>query len=392
MHESHVCARGATGFNERVVNPGMKPFKGYWIVINDSGMINEFWQRVSWNEFTPDGCAVEVYVRAADDRADLARGTFLAVSNNAPFTGVNGRYIEVRLAMTRDDPSKQPVVYDLTLHGVTSSFTPGAFLDDASAYETEDARFTPYISGAEPLTYQWFVQYPWMTNNQWTMLPGETNSEFVMSNVDLWVGGYLDDYNVFHWTQTRLCVTDATGESLWLEPAYLDLRPLEIDIPPFDSTGPASRYPAIINIFGLTTNLARVKVALWGLAHQRSADLDILLVTPCGTNVMLMSHVGGTNAVIDADLIFQEYYSAPAETGQLQSGTYGPSNYGQLTQLPSIGLDPPPSGPYSTNLADLAGGNPNGLWKLYIYDDRQGGYGQISGSVQGTWQLRLDFQ
>jgi hypothetical protein len=29
-----------TGFNERVVNPGMKPFKGYWIVVNDSGMSN----------------------------------------------------------------------------------------------------------------------------------------------------------------------------------------------------------------------------------------------------------------------------------------------------------------------------------------------------------------
>jgi hypothetical protein len=282
------------------------------------------------------------------------------------------------------------------LHGVTSSFTPGAFLDDASAYETEDARFTPYVSGAEPLTYQWLVRYPWMTNNQWMMLPGETNSEFVMSNVDSWVGGYLDDYNIFHWTQTSVFVTDATGEGMWLGPSYLDVRPLGIDIPISGTLGPASRFPATINVFGQPTNLNSASVTLWGLGHTHSADLDILLVSPCGTNIMLMSHVGGTNTVSDSTLIFlQSGFAAPV-SGPIPSGQtsyYMPSDYGQINPMPQAGTNPPPRGPYSTNLDELIGTDPNGVWKLYIYDDHQpSGAGQLSGSSQGTWQLRLKVQ
>jgi subtilisin-like proprotein convertase family protein len=380
-----------TGFNERVVNPTFQPFKGYWIVISDGGVTNEFWQRVTWDATLTNGCSVEAFVRAADARTNLSLGTFVAVSNNAPLTGVNGRFVELRLALTRDDPSKQPTVSDVTLYGIVPSFNSDAWLDDASADETQNATFSPYVAGPGPLTYQWYVQYPWMNDWDWTLVPGATNSEFIMTNVDSWVGGYLDSDDTFHWTRTSVFVTDATGESLWLGPASLYVWPLPIGIP---SLGSASRYPAIIDVFGQPTNLSKLKVTLFNLTHGRSSDLNILLVSPSGTNIMLMSHAGGTNALSEANLVFKADGSAPPSSDRIPSGQtsyYEPSNYGpygQSTPLPGA-----PAGRYSTDFGDLAGGDPNGFWRLYIYDDRSGMTGQVSGSsAQGTWQLHLEFQ
>jgi subtilisin-like proprotein convertase family protein len=370
-----------TGFNNRVVNPGLKPLKGYWTVINDCGLAGEVWKSVSWNAALTNGCSVEVYVRASDDRLALADEAFLQVTKNALITPqVKGRFIEVRLAMVRDDASKQPVLYDLTLHGISSGFNQNAFLDDAPAYETQDATFTPAFTAPGPLMYQWYVQYPWMNGWDWTLVAGATNSSFVMTNVDSWVDG----------TFASVYVTDTTGESLWLgrselERAELVVYPMFVTIPASGSSGPASRYPMTINVFDQPTNLASVIVTNWDLSHTHSADLDILLVSPSGTNIMLMSHVGGTNGVSHANLVFKQWQQLPPQAGPIPSGVatiYSPSNYALTNSLPNA-----PPGPYSTSLDDLVGSNPNGIWKLYIYDDRQGGVGSLSGS----WQLGFTF-
>jgi len=99
-HELKLHGKQAE-FNNRVVNPTLQPLKGYWMVIHDSGRWNQVWQKLTWSNSLPAGCAMEVYVRASDDRLALANEPFVAVSNNVPFTGVNGRYIEVRLALVR---------------------------------------------------------------------------------------------------------------------------------------------------------------------------------------------------------------------------------------------------------------------------------------------------
>jgi hypothetical protein len=153
--------------------------------------------------------------------------------------------------------------------------------------------------------------------------------------------------------------------------------------------GPASRYPATIDVLGQPTNLNSVAVTMWGLDHTRTADLNLLLLSPSGKRVILMSNVGGTNGVSGAILTFVQGWSPPLQPGAIPSGQhsyYGPSNYGQKTPQVPFGL---PAGAYSSNLNDLQGDDPNGLWKLYIYDDVQpGGIGQITGS----WSLDFTFQ
>jgi hypothetical protein len=371
-----------TGFNQRVVNPGLKPLKGYWMAINDSGSAAQLWNRVLWNAALTNGCSIEVYVRAADDRPGLGSEVFVPVTNNVSFPQIRGRYIEVRLAMTRDDPSKQPVLYDLTLYGMSSGFAGDLFLDDARAYETQDGVFSTDVVGAEPLGYQWFIQYPW--TNQMVLVPGATNADFVMTNVDSWVD----------FTMASVLVINGNGESLWLGPAFLDVVPLDVFIPASGSSGPASRYPATINVFGQPTNLNTVTVTLRDLYHTRSADLAVLLVSPLHKAVMLMSQVGGpTNGVSDAIIEFQQnqnWTNAPT-TSAIPPGlsAYLPSNYGQVTQMPQLGTDPPPAGPYPNTLGSLNSDDPNGTWKVYIYDTQApGGAGQLLGS----WQLDFTFQ
>jgi hypothetical protein len=362
-----------TGFNNRVVNPGLVPLKGYWTVIHDSGVTGEIWKKVSWNAFLTNGCTVEMFVRTHDSRQVLANEAFVQVFNNVPLSQVKGRYIEVRLGMSRPNSSENPLLYDLTLHGESSAFD-GGFLDDAIVWETDDAWFFADVLGAEPLTYQWYVQHPW--TNQFTLLAGETNATFVMTNVDSWVDG----------TWAAVQVTSANGETLWLGPAELWVVPLPITIPASGSSGAASRYPATINVFGQPTNLSTITVTLDFLSHGRPTDLDILLVSPSGKKIMLISDAGGSTAVTNTTLVFNASGSLPPETGAIgshQTHSYRPSNYGdQETQLPGA-----PAGPYSTDFGGLTGDNPNGQWKLYIYDDASGSVGQ----VQYSWFLEFTY-
>jgi subtilisin-like proprotein convertase family protein len=372
-----------TGFNVRVVNPSLKPLKGYWMVVNDSGNAGQLWNKVSWTAGgLTNGCSIEVYARAANERTGLGSEVFVPATNSVFFPSIRGRFIEVRLAMTRDDSSKEPVVRDLTIYGVSSGFAGSYFLYDQWADEGTDAVFEVNLAGAEPMSYQWYIQYPWMTNM--TLVPGATNSGFTITNVDSWV----------ELTQVGCLVSNGTGETLWLGPAYLVMVPATIHIPATNyptGAGPATRYPATVNVFGQPTNVNSVAVTLWGLNHTRSADLNLLLLSPSGKRFILMSNVGGANGVSGATVTFVQGYSPLPESGGFPAGgpwpfLCGPSNYGQKTPQVPFGL---PAGAYSSNLNDLVGDNPNGIWELYIYDDVQpGGIGQLNGS----WSLDFTFQ
>jgi subtilisin-like proprotein convertase family protein len=371
-----------TGFNERVVNPGLKPLKGYWMVVNDSGNLGQLWNKVCWTAASAltNGCSVEVYVRAADERTDLSLATFVQATNNTPFPSIRGRFIEVRLGMTRDDPSKQPILYDLTLYGVSSGFAGDYFLYDQWADEGSNAVFSPDLAGAEPMTYQWFIQCPWMTNL--VKVAGATGSTFTITNVDSWVDQ----------SQVSCLVSNGNGETVWLGPAFLDMVALTTYIPDHRYTsgsGSASRYPMTINVFDQPTSLNNVIVTLWDLSHTRSADLNFLLLSPSGKRIILMSNVGGTNGVSNAGIRFWQSGTLPLQPDPIPSWpplTCLPSNFGQSTPPVPFGL---PAGAYSSNLDDLKGDDPNGVWKLYIYDDVQpGGIGQLYGS----WSLNFTFQ
>jgi mannan endo-1,4-beta-mannosidase len=109
-----------TGLNNQVVNSEQLPYRGYWTVIHDSGDAGTNtmrWDVLSWNATLTNGCSVDVAVRAQTNRLALSNTRFVSVTNNVPLTSVTGRYLEVRLGLTRNAVTNQPLLHDLTLYG-----------------------------------------------------------------------------------------------------------------------------------------------------------------------------------------------------------------------------------------------------------------------------------
>ncbi|MBN1163546.1 MAG: T9SS type A sorting domain-containing protein [Candidatus Krumholzibacteriota bacterium] len=96
--------------------------QGTWDVVYDSGLKMASWGTVIWNEepqgVEPSGTDIKVEVRAADRQTDLAApgNEFEEVGNSAPFTGVIGRYVEIRATLSREAGiTETPVLSDLTI-------------------------------------------------------------------------------------------------------------------------------------------------------------------------------------------------------------------------------------------------------------------------------------
>jgi uncharacterized delta-60 repeat protein/uncharacterized repeat protein (TIGR01451 family) len=144
----------------------------------------------------------------------------------------------------------------------------------------------------------------------------------------------------------------------------------------------ASPYPSIINVSGVGGTLIKVTVTFANLTHTWPHDIDALLESPIQQNVLLMANTGGGFAVNGVTLTFDANASAYlTNNGQIVSGTYKPTAYFPVATFPL----PAPSAPYSTNLPDLYGSNPNGGWSLFVMDDQA----INAGAISNGWSLNL---
>ena len=143
---------------------------------------------------------------------------------------------------------------------------------------------------------------------------------------------------------------------------------------PGATAGPASPYPVMLNVAGVTGPIQHLAVQLSGLTHTYPSDLDVLLVGPAGQRVMLLSDVGGSGNVAGLDLVVDDGGAAPSAT-QLVPGIFAPTDLspGDVMSVPA------PAGPYGTALSAFNGTNPNGLWRLYVMDDVAGDSGSLAG-------------
>jgi subtilisin-like proprotein convertase family protein len=168
-------------------------------------------------------------------------------------------------------------------------------------------------------------------------------------------------------------------------------NPAPITIP---SVGVATPYPSNIVVSGLSTSVSKVTVTLSGLTHTFPDDIDILLVSPSGRKMIIMSDAGGLNAVTNVTITLDDAAAtAIPDSAALTTGTFRPGNY--LTVQDAFAA-PAPAGPYLTPqtggtdtltsaFTGAAGGNPNGTWSLYVVDDAGGDLGTFSGG----WSLTL---
>src|SRR5205085_11279162 len=97
------------------------------------------------------------------------------------------------------------------------------------------------------------------------------------------------------------------------------------------SIGQASPYPATLTVSGVSGPVNKITVTLNSVQHTYPADLDILLVAPNGTAVMLMSDAGTNRVLSGVNITFDD--AAPFAIPQLSlitNGSYRCSNYAPL--------------------------------------------------------------
>ncbi|MBI4719242.1 MAG: proprotein convertase P-domain-containing protein [Planctomycetes bacterium] len=151
-----------------------------------------------------------------------------------------------------------------------------------------------------------------------------------------------------------------------------------------DTTGaPASPYPSIISVAGIPGNevIRSLTVTLLDFSHAFPDDVDILLIGPNGTRVLLMSDAGASTGVAGIDLTFRDVAGPLPDATAVTAGTYRPTNYGTPDAFPA----PVPAAPHGSMLAAFVDSRPNGDWSLYVVDDAE----FDTGTIAGGWVLSL---
>ena len=161
------------------------------------------------------------------------------------------------------------------------------------------------------------------------------------------------------------------------------------------STGsPSSPYPSSITVAGAPTTISRLTVTLSNFNHTFPDDVDILLVSPTGRKMIILSDAGSSTVATNLNFTLDDdAASQPPDGAGTTSGTFRPANYGTVQDpFPA----PAPAGPYlsaapggsdtlTSAFTGVLGGNPNGTWSLYVVDDAAGDVGSFSGG----WSLTL---
>ena len=153
-------------------------------------------------------------------------------------------------------------------------------------------------------------------------------------------------------------------------------------------SGPATPYPSNLTVSGVPVSTPLKSVTLSGISHTWSNDVDVLLQSPTGVNVVLMSDVGGSGIMSGVTYTFDDAAAAGLNPSAVSpSGTYKPTNNG----TPDTWVAPGPGAiTQATPTLSSFTGDPNGVWKLFVVDDLSGDGGTIGGyslSFQSTGPL-----
>jgi uncharacterized repeat protein (TIGR01451 family)/uncharacterized delta-60 repeat protein len=141
-------------------------------------------------------------------------------------------------------------------------------------------------------------------------------------------------------------------------------------------------YPSSILVSNVNGVVSKATLTLTNLSHTSPSDIDMLLVSPGGQNMLPLAHNGGRNSITNVTLTLDDDAATPVPIGgTIVSGTNRPNPNLPVPVFPV----PAPPAPYATNLMACIGSNPNGIWSLYVIDDTP----LDSGSIAQGWVLAL---
>lgn len=137
-----------------------------------------------------------------------------------------------------------------------------------------------------------------------------------------------------------------------------------IDVPQAGLTmGRSQPYPAVIPVTGVRHPIASVRFTQF-IMHTYPDDLDIVLVSPRGLAVVLLSDAGGSTDFSGTISIEHGAPPAPNDAPLMATATYSPTDHDPGDLPPGL-----PAGLTFTTLAALIGTDANGEWSVYVYDD-----------------------
>jgi hypothetical protein len=151
-----------------------------------------------------------------------------------------------------------------------------------------------------------------------------------------------------------------------------------------------------INVGGYTGSALGVRVTLFGISAATADNMDFLLVGPNGGKYVVMADTGGSNALSNATLTFEDLAatSLPDSANISLGQNYKPTNcvpmVSQFVGAPAPPYSEPGCGPTLTNtLAGTFGGAvPNGAWTLYVRND--GGVDPLGATpALGGWGIQF---
>ncbi|HEX8736905.1 MAG TPA: proprotein convertase P-domain-containing protein [Pyrinomonadaceae bacterium] len=248
----------------------------------------------------------------------------------------------------------------------------GAFQDIISAGGS-------FVAGGYNRTLSTCCQNPLSGRQAWS----GTSGGYVTTEVNLPPAAYRQQVQ-FRWRHGSDNTQAGTGwriDNVQVTNAVSGENPNAIA---FSGVGTASPYPSEIQISELTGTVTRVSVNLNNFTHTTPDDVDLLLVSPTGRSLVLMSDVGGGSPVSNLNLSFDDVApdSLP-DNAPLISGTYKPTNFEAGDAFPAPA---PQAAPTGTKLGAFFNDQPNGAWKLYAVNDT----GAITGNISGGWSITLD--
>lgn len=156
-----------------------------------------------------------------------------------------------------------------------------------------------------------------------------------------------------------------------------------------DGAGTIATSSEIV-VRGLTGPVLDVDINLIGITHtpESTQDIDVLLVGPDGKSALILSDVGGNTATQNVTLVLddQQPDQLPSTTA-LTSGFFQPTNIGSPDTM-NLGNGPftPPSG---ASLGVFNGTNPNGTWRIFVFDDEPNGSPAPGSGINGGWAVTI---
>lgn len=134
-----------------------------------------------------------------------------------------------------------------------------------------------------------------------------------------------------------------------------------------------SRITKSVWVTGTGGVITGVRATLNNLSHSYPGDLNIVLISPEGVAVPLMSDACGGGDLSGLTLSFTDAASTYLpEADACTAGTYRPTNYQKdVPELSGMNLKP--------TMAAFKGGQADGKWLLLATDDATGDVGSIAG-------------